>query len=778
MHDRLGAPTIPRILLVLICTALFDSGPAVAGRHPRLLINADDVPRLRHTCGVEVAPAAARGARPFGDRAADLNALRTHFGQPLGSVILPGELPAAAFLHLVDPDHPGEANGLAAINRALAQPILLTTDALEIVLALDWCWEALEPAARREFLLQVRANTEPLNSADSPLDHRTFRRKLAAVALALAVDQTDEPSPSWAVFRERVLQAAADYFAGTFPTYVRWRGRVPTSPAAAAFEENDTALAVEVAGLVNGTNPWADYRDTVGRWMEHYILVETAQAGLHHQFLRDGGSAAPLTPAAQCEALLPLTAHLIAARTRDPAATQVADRVSTMLRNPSANQSVGLWRWVPIVFDLGDVPRLDPTRLPTARNLDGAVVLRGNRGPNPATIWIDAGQPYLRRGQHFDAGHFLIRAGGYLAVAGGEDIEFEATQAKGGFQRLGQGRQTFDFAQYFTASIAHNCMIFWDPARVTRWYGRLYAPSGSQKPLEGTCTDFSTALAENPRQTARLRAYGARDDAAYLALELTSAYDPRAVTHYTREFIFLWGRVLIVIDRAKTANPRVIPTWVVNLPQRPTVAGSDLSAAARVAGDDNDAGVWHVPDADWLRWQDQDGVLWLRSVLPEPRQLAIVGGPAHRLPIPEGTYKGRTYVGSDPESFEHLIVPSGRPKPGNAWYRLGKPTLLGRQFGVRPHWGRVEVEPRELGERYLFINALVTAEPGSSAPPSVTVRNSDGPLALFISFEDHQAEVILPESENTGGELRTQAPTGLRWVFPSAVEADEPLSLR
>ena len=72
------------------------------------------------------------------------------------------------------------------------------------------------------------------------------------------------------------------------------------------------------------------------------------------------------------------------------------------------------------------------------------------------------------------------------------------------------------------------------------------------------------------------------------------------------------------------------------------------------------------------------------------RRVAVVGGPARRLLIPDGRHKDRLYVGSDPEAFERLIVPSARPKPANAWYRLGKPTLLGPQFGVRPHWGRVD----------------------------------------------------------------------------------------
>ena len=66
MYARPSPPTLQRALLMLTWTALVHCDPAPAGRHPRLLVSADDVSRLRHACGVGVAPSDARGLGRFG----------------------------------------------------------------------------------------------------------------------------------------------------------------------------------------------------------------------------------------------------------------------------------------------------------------------------------------------------------------------------------------------------------------------------------------------------------------------------------------------------------------------------------------------------------------------------------------------------------------------------------------------------------------------------------------------------------------------------------------
>lgn len=766
-----------RTLPLLVITLLTWSGglPAVrGGEHPHLLIASGDVPRIKHVCGVGTPADAARNWGKFGRASADFNALRAHFARPLEGEVLPGELLALAFLHVVDPSDPADATRVRIIQAALRRTEALATAPLELVLALDWCWPALDADARRDFLLLMREQAEPLAAADSPLEPRVFRARLAALALALSIDEADDPSPSWTGLRSRLLEAGRKYFESTFPTYVAWRGLSPTGPAVAAREECDTALAVELAGGVLEHAVWPEYCGTVGRWLEHYVFGTFEHPALQHNFIRDDGNQAPRTPAPTWRDLLPLTAHLIAARTRDPAAGLIAGRVESVMRASSDELAV-LWRWVPIVMESAALPRCDPRRLPAARNLGGSVVFRGGHGPEATAVWIDAAQPFLRRRQHFDAGHFLIYRGGHLAVGGGDDVSFEAVPSKEGWQRLGGQRDPFDFEQYFTATIAHNGLLVWDAAWVSRWYGARYLSTGGQRCSEGTCTDFVAPLAVQNRATGRQLAYGQQQTAAYVALELTPAYDPRALSAYTREFVFFWGHALVVIDRVTLANVRSVPTWVLNLPARPKVDGQELPDKARVAGSTNQAGVWRCDTAKTLHWDDRDGRLRLSAPLPAPKCLRVVGGPAQRVTVEKGPYAGRTYVGGDADSFERLILPAERHGALNAWYRLGEPTLLGPEFGVTPHWGRIEIEPARRDRVCVFVTVLVTDHAAAEQPPNVALETTADGLLLTVQLGEERATLRVPAGMERGGTLEAAGTPPLSWTLPGEVQPDEPL---
>jgi hypothetical protein len=740
---------------------------AFGGVHPKLLLTGDDMPRLRHVCGVSAGGADSGELGRAGAHAPEFQALRSHFGKRLGDDLLPGEVSAAAFLHLIDPGDPLDARRLKLIEATLRDPSASLASTLEMVIALDWCWPDLPTDVRRDFLANLTRSAGVLTAADSPLDHRGFHEKLSALAAAAVIDEQDEASAAWGQTRRAILEAAREYFRGTFGTFLDWRGLAPTSPTAGPAEECDAALAVEIAGLALGQETWHDFGPRVGRWLEHYVYASFAHPGLQHAFIRDEGTDAPLSPAPSWDELEPLTAHLIATRTGDPAAGFIARRVDQRLRGAAAEPSALPWQWIPILFELSEVRRCDFSRLPLARNFGGAVAFRSASGARETGVWIEAGQPFLRRGQHFDAGHFLIHSGGHLAVSGGDDICLEAVPVKDGEQRLGRESRPFEFEQYLAATIAHNCLLLRSPLRVERWYGQAYQPAAGQRLIENSCTNFAAALEGNPRQTGRQLAYGQGPDVAYLALDLKPAYDPRLASAYTREFLFLDGRFLLVIDRV-AAVAESDPTWVINIPGRPSADSADLAPARRTMGDDNEAGVWQLNEATWLRWTDGDGAAFMASLRPSPRRLWVVGGPAKSMTIPAGAYAGRTYRGGEPGGFENLVRPVSEQRPQNAWYRLGRPTVLGPAFGEQPHWGRIEIAPADKTDSSLFVTLFVIGSKEEQQPSVSTETTAD---ELRIQFVGGRTTTVALRLDRAPGVVVVR-PDAAEWSSPRAVESD------
>ncbi len=776
---------------VFMAILLFSGASLTYGTasHPRLLLQREELPRIRHACGVGAAEAAAPDWGRHGRHATDYQALRDALMSSDESGVLPGEVLAAAFLHVVEPDDPRDGERLKLVSRALEEVVWTSEDALEAVLALDWCWDALPEELREKVLYDVRQHIEPFTSEDSPLLPRRFRQRLTYLALALAVDEDDQPSPSWVTVRERVLEAAEMYFERTFPRFLAWRGFAPTGAAAGPREESDTALALEFASVMSEQDIWGRHGADVGRWLEHYVYETVPHPALDYNILHDDGNVAPTLSIGTWSGLQPVTAHLLAVRTKDPAAAYVAERVTRAIKDNRHPLLAVLWRWVPIAFERSDVSVCDTQQLPPARNLQGTIIFRAGQGPFTSVVRVDAGQPFLRRRQHFDAGHFHVRHGGDLTPMSGDDVLFLATAGRGGGQYLGSDKQPFEFEQFFTATISHNAIVRWDPTHLERWYGQRYLPVGGQRLVEDTCTDFGRPLAAQRRTTGSLVAYGTHRDAAYCAIDLTAAYDHDTLLHWTRELVFCEQRILIVVDRVRTARGRNVPTWILQIPIRPEVDGQNLAAAVRITEATESGGIWRVDGAAWLRWTDRDGALWLTTPLPSPQALRLVGGPGESLRVPAGPDAGRKYIGGAPAGFSRLIIPGERHGARNAWYRLGNPGSVGSAFGKVSHWGRLELEPLlEQGEWVTFATALVMDEARNTEPPTVelehvppTTQDASGTRAhRTIDYRLHlrarEATIRFAFAERTlGGVLECgQEPTHT-WRLPQQVEPDDPL---
>lgn len=710
---------------LIVLSIGFAGASPTAADHPRLLLSSENILAMRHDCGLERDP---RCPRRFGGMSNDFNRVRNYLlsADALGSAS--GDLLALAFCRLVE----GAGARASSATGKLQPDIAENADLLELALYLDWSWYALSPGERTALLDLLRPRLVPLSAGDSPLNERAFRDKLGSLALALAIDEIDEPGASWAARRGEIFDAARKYFADTFPAFVDLRGLSPTTPADAADEEFGTVLGVELASKLLGPAQWRRFAPSVGRWLEHYVCASVTRSAHEWQFIRDRAGSAPLPPGSW-NRLLPLTAALLRSRTNNPAAHLAAERVALLAAQDELG-AAARWCWLAIAFPTTTTAlNLEALTAPGAHDLGGAVVLRGSAGEREFVVWVEAGQPFLRRGQHFDAGHFLIRAGGDLVVSAGEDIALEAVSAKGGVQGLGRD-EGFDFEQFYVSSIAHNCILLPDVGRFRRYYGERFQPVGGQRVIEDTCREFGPPNAHARRTVARRLAFESRPSGqAYLALDLTPAYDTRGLDSCTREFLFC-SDYLLVIDRVRLSGGKIAPVALLNIPARPQVDQAALASQRRSAGQSDAAGIWHCDSARWLSWSEGSGALWCGVVAPAERRVRVVGGPATPLRVASGPFVGRAYVGGASDSFERLIGPAtGRQMPRNAWFKLGAPTALGTEVGRTPHWGRIEVESEAKDGRHCLVMVLSPDGAERSTPPALDVTTADDELRLTLS---------------------------------------------
>ncbi|QOJ14582.1 MAG: hypothetical protein HRU75_07990 [Planctomycetia bacterium] len=736
---------------------------ATAGEHPSLLLRADDLPRLRHVAGIGSPSGDATHGR-YAAFAADYHALRVAIRDSQVEAPLPGDLLGCAFLLLIDPLSSERDARLARLTSWITRPDSVAMDPLSVIIAMDWTWKELPVDLRRDTLSAIRARATPFATTDSPLRRDEFLARLADLAMAIAVDEEDEPSQAWAQIRGELIRAGREYARETLPRFLSLRGLAPTSPSTAADEEAGIVLLVELTAAME-RRARGEIEAAVAaspdptRVLEHYAMVAGAVDPEGRQFVRDDGDEAPLLTCGRWERLTPLTAHLLAARTGDPAAVWMAGRVETELRKRPER---GSWRFLPLLFDLRGRRPVGLDSLPIVRDLGSAVVFR-SAGPDAATfIWVETPVAHLRSRQYFDAGHFLVRRGGDLVASAAVDVAHEAVPVKGGSQHAGSESDPAALTQFAAATIAHNAMIFFESGRTPTHEGRRYRPLGGQRAISGDWPDYgSESDMANPRRLGGLLAVGEVCGAAYAALDLAPAYSPGAIRAYVREFIWFPPDALLVIDRFSLRDAGTTPTWVMQLTTRPTPPIGGLSDQNRAAGATNDAGVWQI-DEPRVEWSGADERAALQTLHPARVRFRVVGGPARRLDIEGGPHAGRTYVGGSAASFERLLTPVGSKSLINAWFRLGAPTRLGREFGTIPHWGRVEVEPATRGLEHTMVHVVHVG--GSEAPLSSSecVATADGWLQVHVRGAKRLWTLRIRDGVERGGEIalaESAAPT-------------------
>jgi len=751
--------------------------------HPRLFIGQDDVPRLRVSCGISPYaddPAARSRGLVFGSQREVLERLKATATDIMMGRARVDDLWVPAVLHLVT----GELNTRDIytdyVTRQLLDPERRRLE-VDAAVALDYCWDAIEPEQRRRIVARLLPFLEPIRPGDSPLTPVLFERRLASVAAAIAFadDQVTERDATLAAKVKTVMGIARSYLEGDLVSFCKQRGAMPTSGQGAA-EEALIVLAAEIWRTGAGRSIWPQLADNVGRAMEPYFYADTESPALNHGFIHDDGTEIPLRPGEVYRGFAPAVPWAIARNLRDPIATWYANRslpMSGIKLPPEAER----YQWVKILYGPCDQAEAARRACPLGRDFGGGwVAMRSGWMPGDTVVLFDAGQPFWQGRQHFDAGQFQIYRKQRLAIDSGDDVTFNAVPSKGGKTLIGGERGDWD--QYYAATIAHNCVTVADRVPSLERFDRDRPAMGNQRYMT---RDFDMAvedITKTERNTGTLLAFETNTFYSYAAADLTAAYRADSVTGLERRLLFLSDDALIVLDRVQTVRSKAIKTWHLQLPTRPRLVGDVLSGESSAEADtggiktleevhqlhglDERGGIWEPGKLEpWLEVTNGQGRLFVKTLLPVDANRRVVGGPMEARTITSGASAGTSYYGGGPQGYEHRLWPALILKAPNASFTLGMPTGLGHQFGVGATWGRLDVTPAESGNDVTFLHLLIPTDRSTNAPPAVAFREESGIATIEMPLTTHDCRIDLNLGAGRPGRVILIDRAGKKIVF-------------
>ena len=235
-----------------------------------------------------------------------------------------------------------------------------------------------------------------------------------------------------------------------------------------------------------------------------------------------------------------------------------------------------------------------------------------------ALVHMRVGGTFFGNHQRKDFGTFQIYYRGPLAISSGV------------YEGDNSGYGTDHWENYYHQTIAHNGLLIFDPGEQLLLHGDPYANDGGQAwPNNGADHPSSLdVLLSDGYELAQVTAHQIGPDLqlpaySYLAGDITGAYSADKVARVTRSMVTLntsdptYPAVLVVFDRVSSTDPAFAKTWLLHSIQEPSVSGRTISV--RRDGPTYDAE------------GDYGGKLVVESLLPEAASVTTVGGPGREF---------------------------------------------------------------------------------------------------------------------------------------------------
>lgn len=311
-----------------------------------------------------------------------------------------------------------------------------------------------------------------------------------------------------------------------------------------------------------------------------------------------------------------------------------------------------LYPFVPFLvpnFDPNRIATADPAKIPPRRYFFapsfGLLFMRSGTGPQDTFASFRGGSPNGNH-QHYDELSFIIYKHDFLALDSGSRTE------------------TDHHHNYVSQSVAHNTILIHEPKEEMPpfWKAWSYKPDGKTYYNHGG-QHFNTR--------AKTLALQSTPDFIYAAADATASYREAKCREAVRQFVYLKPDLFVVYDRVTSVKPEQRKEFLLHTQNRPEKLAADL-----------------------YRADHHQGRLYIRTLLPESADIRLEGGP------------GREFFASG----RNWELPGGKD-----WDKIQK--LTGK-------W-RMEIAAPQSSEAVRFLHVLEAADIQTGAM-SEAARFTDG----------------------------------------------------
>ncbi|GAX62999.1 hypothetical protein SCALIN_C46_0003 [Candidatus Scalindua japonica] len=232
------------------------------------------------------------------------------------------------------------------------------------------------------------------------------------------------------------------------------------------------------------------------------------------------------------------------------------------------------------------------------------------------------------------------------------------------------------------------------------------------------------------RNVAKIIAYETSPEFDHVCGDATNNYDPNDVDLFTREMVYARPNLIFLYDRVDTARDLCHSTFLLHTADKPVIDGSE-TPDQRIHPEGHylwDGNVVTVTD------EEMGGRMFLKMLLPETREIRLLGGEYHEFETPDGKNHGPTA-----ETYK-IPLDSGA---------IRQSRLLGE--GLRG-W-RIEVEEKNGDRSQRFLNVFQTCDEGVSRMVPCELVSRDDMEGAKVQIDGRTVEVLFNSKMPSGGEI-------------------------